>query len=131
MHRYEVRVFYEDTDAGGMVYYANYLKFMERARSELLRSYNWDIVRVQQELQTIFVVKHVEMDYVSPAALGDLLTVQTQIIKLGKVGMSLEQAIYNQETLICSGLVKLAALDSELFTLKAMSDDFLSAIVSP
>ncbi len=71
------------------------------------------------------------MDYVSPAALGDLLTVQTQIIKLGKVGMSLEQAIYNQETLICSGLVKLAALDSELFTLKAMSDDFLSAIVSP
>ena len=109
--QYPVRVFYEDTDAGGVVYHSNYLNFMERARSEWLRSLGWDVMRCQTELQLIFVVKSVSLDFVSPARLADELTVTTGIIKLGKVGMTLTQAIYNQDRLICSGLVKLATLD--------------------
>ena len=109
--QYPVRVFYEDTDAGGVVYHSNYLNFMERARSEWLRSLGWDIMRCQTELQVVFVVKSISLDFVSPARLADELTVTVRLIKLGKVGLSLEQAIYNQDRLICSGLVKLATLD--------------------
>jgi len=109
--KYPIRVFYEDTDAGGVVYHSNYLNFMERARSEWLRSLGWDIMRCQSELQLIFVVKSVALDFESPARLADELIVTVKPIKLGKVGMTLEQTIYNQDRLICSGLVKLAALD--------------------
>lgn len=128
MFVYELRVFYEDTDAGGVVYHANYLKFMERARSEWLRACGFDVARIQQELKIIFVVMRMEIDYKSPARLGDWLQVRTEVIKLGKVGMSLKQSIYNRDVLICSGLVKLAALDSESMKMKAMPDLLLSRI---
>ena len=137
---YSLRVFYEDTDAGGVVYHSNYLNFMERARSEWLRSLGWDIMKCQSELQLIFVVKSVELDFVSPARLADELTVGVKIIKLGKVGMTLEQAIYNQDSLICSGLVKLAALDyqqsnsgqqgDKAFALKPLPSELRMAIVN-
>lgn len=131
---YPIRVFYEDTDAGGVVYYSNYLNFMERARSEWLRSLGWDIMRCQSELQLIFVVKSVSLDFVSPARLADELTATVKPIKLGKVGLSLEQAIYNQDRLICSGLVKLAALDYQKggkeFALKTMPASLRSAIAN-
>ena len=131
---YPIRVFYEDTDAGGVVYYANYLKFMERARSEWLRSLGWDIMKCQSELGLIFVVKSVSLDFVSPARLADELTVTVRLIKLGKIGMSLEQSIYNQDRLICSGLVKLATLDyqpnGEGFVLKRLPAQLRTAVLN-
>lgn len=125
---YTLRVFYEDTDAGGVVYHSNYLNFMERARSEWLRSLGWDIMRCQQELGVIFVVKQAALDFIAPARLADELRVCVQVIKLGKVGLTLEQAIYNENRIICSGLVKLAAIDSHQFTLKKLPMPLLAAM---
>ena len=111
MFEFPVKVYYEDTDAGGVVYHANYLKFMERARSEFLISKGCSVVRCEQEFQVIFVVRHIDIDYSLPAKLGDDLIVDLQVIKLGKVGMLMKQCVYNAEgLLICSALVKLAAL---------------------
>lgn len=131
---YKLRVFYEDTDAGGVVYHSNYLNFMERARSEWLRFLGWDIVKCQSELELVFVVRSVSLDFISPARLGDELTVNVRVIKLGKVGLTLEQTIYNQDRLICSGLVKLAALDyqqdSKEFALKQMPSKLRAALLN-
>ena len=109
--QFPVRVYYEDTDAGGVVYHANYLKFMERARSEFLIDKSCSVVRCEQEFGIIFVVRHIDIDFAVPAKLGDDLIVDVQVIKLGKVGMLMKQCVYNaQDLLICSALVKLAAI---------------------
>ena len=109
--QFSVKVYYEDTDAGGVVYHANYLKFVERARSEYLVKKGCSVVECEKEFGIIFVVRHLEIDYVMPARLGDELTVSTKVIKLGKVGMKMKQDVYNsQGLLICSALVKLAAI---------------------
>lgn len=109
--QFVVKVYYEDTDAGGIVYHANYLKFMERARSEFLISKGCSVVHCEHEYGIIFVVRHIDIDFAAPAKLGDDLTVNLQVIKLGKVGMLMKQSVYNtQGLLICSALVKLAAI---------------------
>lgn len=108
---FPVRVYYEDTDAGGVVYHANYLKFMERARSELLVSLECSVVQCEQKFGVLFVVSHIDVRFSTSAKLGDDLFVETEVIKLGKVGMKMRQNIYNTERLlICSALVKLAAI---------------------
>lgn len=93
-HKFSVRVYYEDTDAGGIVYYANYLKFLERARTEWLR----EIGIEQQSLleQSIgFVVKRVEMDNIAPARFNDLLLVNSELIELKRASMVFKQTIIN------------------------------------
>ena len=99
-----IRVYYEDTDAGGIVYYANYLKFCERARTEWLRTLN---VHQQSLLQVNvgFVVKRVEMDNVFPAKLDDLLTVTTSINKLKRASIVFDQVIKNQHEQIIAEVV--------------------------
>jgi len=112
---FPVRVYYEDTDAGGVVYHANYLKFMERARSEFLIELGYSVVVCEQQYGVLFVVKNIQIDFAAAAILGDQLSVQTKVLKLGKVGMTMQQDIYNtsdnnQGLLICSSLVKLASV---------------------
>jgi len=108
--QFPVKVYYEDTDAGGVVYHANYLKFMERTRSEFLIDRGCSVVQCEQEFGVVFVVKRMDVDFHLPAKLGDDLTVDLEVIKLGKVGMQMQQRVYNaQGLLICSALVKLAA----------------------
>lgn len=109
--KFPVKVYYEDTDAGGVVYHANYLKFMERARSEYLIHQGCSVVECEQQYGIIFVVRNMELDFILPAKLGDDLTVTVEVIKLGKVAVQMKQNIYNpQDLLICSGLVKLATI---------------------
>lgn len=109
--QFSVRVYYEDTDAGGVVYHANYLKFMERARSEFLIDRGCSVVECEQKFGVIFVVRNMEIDFILPARLGESLTVEIEVIKLGKVGVQMKQSIYNnQGLLICTALVKLAAI---------------------
>lgn len=112
---FPVRVYYEDTDAGGVVYHANYLKFMERARSEWLINLGCSVVKCEQEYGILFVVKQLEIDFSAAARLGDVLRIETKVLKLGKVGMTMQQVIYNaasekDDLLICSALVKLASV---------------------
>ncbi len=89
-----VRVYWEDTDAGGIVYYANYLKFMERARTEWLRAIGIDQVRMKEELGLIFVVVDVEAHYRKPARYGDLLQVSCRVRETTRASITLDQEVY-------------------------------------
>ncbi len=89
-----VRVYYEDTDSGGVVYYANYLKFMERARTELLRSIGYQQDELQTELGIIFAVHSANIKYKKPARFNNELNVLTSIVSLGKASMHFKQSIY-------------------------------------
>ncbi len=89
-----VRVYYEDTDSGGVVYYANYLKFMERARTELLRSLGFQQDQLQRELGIVFAVHSANIQYRKPARFNDRLNVITCITALGKASICFKQSIY-------------------------------------
>jgi len=111
-----VRVYYEDTDAQGVVYYANYFRFMERARTEWLRSLGVDMVVLQQEDRRIFVVVEVNVRFLAPARLSDNLTVTARLVNLTRVSFDIEQNIYRGNTdgeLLISGIVKAAYLDAD------------------
>jgi len=111
-----VRVYYEDTDAQGVVYYANYFRFMERARTEWLGSLGVDMVRLQEEERRIFVVAEVQTKFHAPARLADDLVVTAGLVGLTRVSFDIEQKIYRDSTdgqLLISGIVKAAYLDAD------------------
>mgnify|MGYP001813759243 FL=1 len=111
-----VRVYYEDTDAQGVVYYANYFRFMERARTEWLRSLGVDMVRLQDEDRRIFVVAEVNVKFHAPARLSDELVVTAGLKELTRVAFDIEQKIFRNSTdgdLLISGIVKAAYLDAD------------------
>jgi len=111
-----VRVYYEDTDAQGVVYYANYFRFMERARTEWLRSLGVDMVALQAEERRIFVVAEVQVRFLAPARLSDELTVTARLARLTRVSFDIEQQIYRGNAdgeLLISGIVKAAYLDAD------------------
>ena len=111
-----VRVYYEDTDAQGVVYYANYFRFMERARTEWLRALGVDMLRLQEEERRIFVVAEVNAKFLQPARLSDNLIVTARLADLSRVAFDIEQRIYRNSTdgdLLISGMVKAAYLDAD------------------
>jgi acyl-CoA thioester hydrolase len=111
-----VRVYYEDTDAQGVVYYANYFRFLERARTEWLRALGVDMVALMTEERRIFVVAEVQARFLVPARLNDQLIVTAQLTNLSRVSFDIEQNIYRDtidgEQLI-GGNVKAAYLDAD------------------
>jgi acyl-CoA thioester hydrolase len=108
-----VRVYYEDTDSGGVVYYANYLKFMERARTEWLRSLGFEQDELIEHERVIFAVRSVKLDYLKPAKFNDLLQVSAQIIKCGGASISFEQRICRDGVILCQGEIKVASLNAQ------------------
>jgi acyl-CoA thioester hydrolase len=92
-HSMPLRVYYEDTDAAGIVYYANYLKFAERGRTEMMRALGFAHSRIDAETGTIFTVRRLAADYRSPARLDDALTVETKILEIGAATVLLDQEI--------------------------------------
>jgi acyl-CoA thioester hydrolase len=108
-----VRVYYEDTDAGGVVYYANYLRFCERARTEWLRTLGFSQARMHQDAHILFVVRSVQADYHQGAVLDDLLSVETRVAKLGGASMIFEQRILRQEQQLFTARVTVACMGSE------------------
>lgn len=106
-----VRVYYEDTDAGGIVYYANYLKFFERARTEWLRSLNLHQQALIETHAAMFVVKRASVDYHAPAKLDDAITLSLTIEKLGRASVTFAQTAYRGATLLASGVVTVACVD--------------------
>ncbi len=93
---HQVRVYYEDTDAGGVVFYANYLRFMERARTEWLRSHGFVHERLAENEQIVVVVKRVNIHYRKPAVLDDLLTITSSITKTRGASLDFKQQIHNE-----------------------------------
>ncbi|OOZ40150.1 tol-pal system-associated acyl-CoA thioesterase [Solemya pervernicosa gill symbiont] len=108
-----VRIYYEDTDSGGVVYYANYLKFMERARTEWLRSLGFEQDRLIEEQGIIFAVRSVNADYLKPAHFNDALDVSAEIIEQGKASFSFEQIVSRDGVVLCKGEIKIACLKAD------------------
>jgi acyl-CoA thioester hydrolase len=108
---WNVRVYYEDTDAAGVVYYANYLKYLERARTEWLAAAGVTLTALEREHNAVFVVHRVEIDYHRAARLGDSLTVSLETIERSRVRLVVAQAIARGDEPIASARVALACLD--------------------
>ena len=113
MHRHPVRVYYEDTDAGGIVYHANYLKFVERARSEWVRALGLDQKRLREELGLIIVVRRMEVDFLRPALYDDLLEVTTTLRGLGGARIELDQAVLRGDEKLFAALVTLVCVGTD------------------
>lgn len=114
-----VRVYYEDTDSGGVVYYANYLRFMERARTEWLRHLGIEQDWLIEHEGILFAVRHVNVDYLKPARFNDHLEVTTRVIEHGRASLTFEQTIMRLDdetrTELCRGQVKIACLAADSF----------------
>lgn len=114
-HTLPVRVYWEDTDAGGVVYYANYLKFLERARSEWLRALGIAQTELARRDGLVFVVRHVAADFVRPARFDDLLEVHSRLQELGGASLTLEQEVVRDGVVLLTARVRIACVRNEDF----------------
>lgn len=119
MFEWPVRVYYEDTDAAGVVYYANYLRFMERARTEWLSHLGIELAELEKHERTVFVVTRVEMDYLLPARLGDRLSVTVEPVKISGASFTVAQRVHRavnrcaSAELLVDAQVTLACLNAD------------------
>ena len=109
-HRFAVTVYWEDTDAAGIVYYANYLKFIERARSDLVARAGIDQAALLERDGIVFPVRRCCIDYVQPARLGDQLSVSTELRKLGDASVDLHQAVEREGETLARADIRLACI---------------------
>ena len=126
-HVYRQRVYYSDTDAGGIMYHGRYLDFAEHARTEFVR----EISSAEGEDSTYldassvgFVVKHIEVDYHTPAFLDDLLVVKSSVVSLKRFSITLKQKIFRDDQEIACVLVKAAAVDLQNYSVKPLEPRF-------
>jgi acyl-CoA thioester hydrolase len=112
MSNLNIRIYYEDTDAGGVVYYANYLKYIERGRSEMLRELGFEQDKISKDFGVLFVVRKVLANYLKPARFNDLLEVQTEILSVGQASLIFSQKIMNirQNTVLFDAEVKVVSV---------------------
>lgn len=106
-----VRVYYEDTDAGGVVYYANYLKYMERARSDWLRALGFNQDELAAQKGVVFAVRAVKLEFMKPARLDDLLTVSATVARRGGASLVFQHEVRCGSALLCHGEAKIACLN--------------------
>ncbi|MDD4906369.1 tol-pal system-associated acyl-CoA thioesterase [Methylobacter tundripaludum] len=124
-----VRVYYEDTDAGGVVFYANYLKFFERARTEMLRAMGYEQDELIANEGIIFVVRSVQVDYLSPARFNEQLQVSAKVSLAKKASLTFEQVITRSDDVLCKGSVRIACLDAQTMRPKAIPETLFRAIL--
>lgn len=108
--RYSIRVYYENTDAGGVVYHAQYLNFFERARTEALRQLGFSQQTLLQQ-DIAFVVKKIEIEYQAPARLDDSLLIETEVIELKKASIVFWQRLYRDDRCLCEAKVQVVSVD--------------------
>jgi acyl-CoA thioester hydrolase len=109
-HHIQARVYYEDTDAGGIVYHANYLKFAERGRTEFLRALGYDHHQVQEEHNLMLVVRHAEIDYRASGKLDDMLDISTEVVEFGNTSLTMRQIVKRGETVLADMKVVVVAV---------------------
>jgi acyl-CoA thioester hydrolase len=126
-----IRVYYEDTDSGGVVYYANYLKFMERARTEWLRARGFEQDALLRDRRLLFAVRRLEVDYHRPARFNDRLEVVSQIALAGRASLTFAQTIrrFGSTEALCGARVKVACINAESFQACRMPQDLMREIV--
>jgi acyl-CoA thioester hydrolase len=110
-----VRVYFQDTDAGGVVYHASYVNFMERARTEWLRGFGYTNAGLMKELGVVFVVRSLKMDYLRPALLDDLLSVTARVKELGRSRLTLLQSVLRGVELLTEAEVHLVCVSMATF----------------
>jgi acyl-CoA thioester hydrolase len=131
---WQARVYYEDTDAGGIVFYANYLHFFERARTEWLRHLGFEHVRIRDELRLIFVVKELHVNYHRPAKLDDMVQLGVKLRVLKRASLRLEQTAYlqagpeDEPIMLASAEIRLACLDAQALKPMALPKEIYSSL---
>jgi acyl-CoA thioester hydrolase len=112
-HRFTVRVYYEDTDAGGVVYHANFLRFFERARTDMLALCGIDIAAAQHAGEGIYVVAAAEIKYVRPARLGEALTILSRLEEVRQAACVIQQRVMRDEQLVVEGRLTVAFVGAD------------------
>ncbi|MEY2660914.1 MAG: Acyl-CoA thioester hydrolase YbgC [Pseudomonadota bacterium] len=110
---WQVRVYWEDTDAGGIVFYANYLKFFERARTEWLRHLGVEQHRLRQETGGMFVVSETQVKYHRPAVLDDVLRVTARLSQAGRASLLIAQQAWREDVLLCEGQIRIGWVNAQ------------------
>jgi acyl-CoA thioester hydrolase len=129
--KWQVRVYYEDTDAGGVVFYANYLKYMERARTEWLRSAGFEHEQLNNDHGIIFAVKNVTIDYKKPGRLDELLTVTSSLVRHRGASITFQQSIKNEkDELLTQAEVKVACLNATTLKASPMPEELLTELAN-
>lgn len=125
-----VRIYWEDTDAGDVVFYANYLKFFERARTEWLRALGFGQLRLRKEQGLLFVVTDASIRYLQPARLDDELTITVALVAVARATLTLAQAALRGSTLLVDGRFTLACVESASLRPKRLPRSILDALAS-
>ena len=123
-----VRVYYEDTDTAGVVYYANYLRFMERARTEWLRALGFEQDKLSQEERIIFAVRAIKVDFFKPGRFNELLEASVGVRRIGGASLTFLQQIRRDTTTLCQAEVKVACLDVQSFAPRAIPGYIMSQL---
>ena len=126
--RISIRIYWEDTDAGGVVFYANYLKFFERARTEWLRARGVDQQALREATGAIFVVSDTAMRYLRPARLDDQLLVTVDPVQIGPASMRFAQQAWRDGELLAEGTIRAGCVDAGTFRPRRLPTDILRAI---
>lgn len=146
MFYWPVRVYYEDTDAGGVVYHSNYMNFMERGRTEMLRARGFEQDKLRAEQGLIFAVRSAAVEFIKSARFNEQLMVTTEIVEQNRIAITFNQTIIKlpegkdgpddalaaspDSTVMCSGLIKVVSLDANTMKPKRMPASLLKEIVS-
>ena len=112
MFQYTFKIYYEDTDSGGVVYYANYLKFIERARTEMINELGFTLTTLLKDYDRLFLVKKIECDYIESCKLEDRLNVQSRVLLLKNASFELEQNILKQNNFIFRSKILMVCVNS-------------------
>ncbi len=124
-YRFSIRVYWEDTDAGGVVYYANYLRFFERARTEWLRTLGVAQQRLREDDGVIFIVSDCTVRYLRPARLDDRLEVTVAVRECGRASLALAQQAWRGDTLLAEGAVRVGCVDAGTFRPRRIPNSIL------
>jgi acyl-CoA thioester hydrolase len=123
-----IRVYYEDTDAGGIVFFANYLKFFERARTEWLRACGIEQHTLASETGALFIVRSTALDYRAPARLDDVLSIVSRVERLGRASVEFVQEAWRDDTLLTTGSIRVGCVDATALRPTAIPPPVLAAL---
>lgn len=129
--RLAVRVYWEDTDAGGVVFYANYLKFFERARTEWLRALGHEQERLRLETGAVFVVTDTAVRYLRPARLDDLIEVSVDLREAGRVQLTIAQQAWRGAELLAEGTIRIACVDAGTYRPRRIPNPLVASLALP
>ena len=113
MYNFNLKIYYEDTDSGGVVYYANYLKFIERARTEFINQLGFSLTSLLKNYNRLFLVRKIECDYIQSCKLEDKLTINSKVLSLKKVSFELEQNIFKENNIIFKSKILMVCVNSQ------------------